>query len=98
MQKNILVERIKTTTTDGMAQLHVNLTMEREVYRCTSYCIEHRIKLDDTHGIDGSHLWHNILCVTVSQVTLELHSVNNNQIAYVNRNKCSGHTPFADGL
>ena len=62
------------------------------------YCVEHHIRLEDIHSIDVSHLCHNSLCVTAWHITFEPHNVNHNQIACVNRKKCSGHAPFPDCL
>ena len=59
-----------------------------------SYCMEHKIRLNDIAGMDASHLCHNSLCVTASHITLETHSINNNRITRLYRNKCSGHAPF----
>ena len=59
-----------------------------------SYMLQHRITHVDS-GLDASHLCHNSLCVKVSHISMEPHSVNNNRQYCMAQNFCFGHGQYS---
>ena len=58
-----------------------------------SYMLQHRITHVDSR-LDASHLCHNSLCVKVSHISMEPHSVNNNRQYCMAQNFCFGHGQY----
>jgi hypothetical protein len=59
------------------------------------YLVHNRLVAVAPH-LEVSHLCHVPLCVNPIHLSLEPHAINTDRLKCVNREVCSGHTPFAD--
>ena len=62
-----------------------------------SYKLQHRI-IHVNPRLDASHLCHNSLCVKVSHISMEPHSLNNNKQYCMAQNICFGHGEYPQCL